>query len=329
MLNALLAQAHRHGVEIHHPSRVVAIARNENGFTVTAEGSIHASRVIIATGGKSIPKSGSDGFGYQLVKALGHSITPVVTPGLVPLTLPRGHFLCALAGVTLDATIELRSATGKRRVAFTNSTLLTHFGLSGRRCSISVAITCKRLRRAKAWRSSRIGCRVSTRTGWTASQSLKAKSVGGLARTIGRATRARTVRTCRRRPRDAEMRCAANSAGRWPRPFAVRTPVIGSRGYTFAEVTSGGVPLSNCTSIRWSRACAPGSICAERSATSTDASAGSTSSGRGRAGSWPGRRPFRSRPNYSATPFFSARLRSALALIKTSIRRRANSGLAT
>src|SRR5262249_30333370 len=92
---------------------------------------ISTQLVILATGGMSIPKSGSDGFGYSLARTLGHTTTPLFTPGLVPLTLPQNHFLCALSGVTLPATLELRSGTGKRLVAFTDSTLLTHFGLSG------------------------------------------------------------------------------------------------------------------------------------------------------------------------------------------------------
>src|SRR5262245_17711200 len=100
VLNALLDEARRQGVEIQHPRRVTAINRDDN-LVITAGSSTRARRIIIATGGQSIPKSGSDGFGYQLVKALGHTITPLHTPGLVPLTLPRDHFLCTLSGVTL------------------------------------------------------------------------------------------------------------------------------------------------------------------------------------------------------------------------------------
>src|SRR6185369_12788866 len=86
---------------------------------------------ILATGGKSLPKTGSDGAGYDLAKSLGHTITPHIFPGLVPLTLPKDHFLTQLSGLTVPATIDLRSATGKRLKSFTNSTLCTHFGLSG------------------------------------------------------------------------------------------------------------------------------------------------------------------------------------------------------
>ena len=76
-------------------------------------------------------KTGSDGYGYSLVKSLGHTLTPRIFPALVPLTLPRDHFICSLSGVTVWATLDLRAPSGKKLQSFTNSTLCTHFGLSG------------------------------------------------------------------------------------------------------------------------------------------------------------------------------------------------------
>jgi predicted Rossmann fold flavoprotein len=132
VLNALLNEARGRGVEIAFPRRVKRIERNGDGFRVSGTwGAVTAPRVVLATGGRSVPKSGSDGFGYQLARALGHSLTAIVTPGLVPLRLADGHFLRELSGVTVDTTLELRSDTGKRLVSFTDSTLFTHFGLSG------------------------------------------------------------------------------------------------------------------------------------------------------------------------------------------------------
>ncbi len=248
VLNALLTEARTRGVEIRHPRRVNSIARQRDQFVVSAgSDTVRATRVVMATGGKSIPKSGSDGFGYQLVKALGHSITPVVTPGLVPLLLPRDHFLCALAGVTLDATIELRGATGKRLVSFTNSTLLTHFGLSGP----SVLDISRYYLQAVA-----AGEKVALFANWLPGvdaealdrelQPLRGKSVGGFLRErlperlaralcehagVDPATRGEEMRRDQRR---AVATAVCNLA----------LPVTGDRGYTFAEVTAGGVPLS-------------------------------------------------------------------------------------
>lgn len=141
VLNALLAAARDAGVQIDHPWRVNHIKKRPDGLFVITENhhgdvpaqprTLLASRVILATGGKALPKTGSDGHGYAIARTLGHTIAEPILPALVPLLLPEGHFLRSLTGITLDATLELRSPTGKRLVSFTNSTLFTHFGLSG------------------------------------------------------------------------------------------------------------------------------------------------------------------------------------------------------
>ena len=90
-----------------------------------------ASRVILATGGRALPKSGSDGGGYALVRSLGHSITPQVFPALVPLLLPEGHFLRALSGIAVEARLEVRAGGGRRLSSHRGALLCTHFGISG------------------------------------------------------------------------------------------------------------------------------------------------------------------------------------------------------
>ena len=133
ILDALLEAAREAGVEIRHPRRVTAIGRDAGGgFSVRGEwGLLRAPRVILATGGKALPKSGSDGAGYDFARALGHTVTDHVFPALVPLILPGTHPLRALSGLTLPATLSLRSSTCKVLREFTNSLLCTHFGLSG------------------------------------------------------------------------------------------------------------------------------------------------------------------------------------------------------
>ncbi|HEU4365196.1 MAG TPA: NAD(P)/FAD-dependent oxidoreductase [Candidatus Krumholzibacteria bacterium] len=248
VLNALLVEARAQGVEIAFPRRVRAIERAEEGFVVSGEwGAVRAARVVIATGGRSIPKSGSDGFGYELVRGLGHTITPVVTPGLVPLTLPRGHFLCGLAGVTIDAALELRSGTGKRLVAFTDSTLLTHFGMSG-----PSVLDLSRYYLLEIVADPRAAVFANFLPGVEAPdfdrvlQSLAARTVSGLLRErlperlarslcdhagVDPATRGDRLRRDERRALVAAV-------------CELKLPVTGSRGYGFAEVTAGGVPLS-------------------------------------------------------------------------------------
>lgn len=132
VLDALLKAAREVGIEILHPWRVESIERDGEQFIVRSSAdSFTASRIILATGGRALPKSGSDGLGHAFAKSLGHSITKRITPALVPLTMPKDHFLIALSGVASDTAVELRSSTGKRLVSFTGPVLCTHFGLSG------------------------------------------------------------------------------------------------------------------------------------------------------------------------------------------------------
>ncbi len=135
VLDALLTAARDARVTLRHPDRVHTVAHTPEAphpFTITTEiATIHARTLILATGGMALPRSGSDGLGYTLAKALGHTITPQIHPALVPLVLDESSPLRALSGLTLPVQIELRSGTNKRLETFTNSTLLTHFGLSG------------------------------------------------------------------------------------------------------------------------------------------------------------------------------------------------------
>ena len=133
VLDALLAEIRRLEVPIEHPRRVEKIEKFPDGtfFLSGPWGELQANRVILATGGRSLPKSGSDGLGYALAHHLGHSLTPRIFPSLVPLRLPEGHFLRALSGLTLRTTLQVRRAAGRPIIAFTDSTLCTHFGLSG------------------------------------------------------------------------------------------------------------------------------------------------------------------------------------------------------
>src|SRR5262249_25417700 len=119
------------GAEVRRAARVEAIARIDEGFVVEGPGRVGARRVILATGGRSVPRTGSDGHGYTLATALGHTLTPEIVPGLVPLRLGADHPLVALAGVSAPATLTVQTAGGKRIVSFSDPVLCTHFGLSG------------------------------------------------------------------------------------------------------------------------------------------------------------------------------------------------------
>ena len=132
VLNALLTAARLPNVHFVYPCRVEQISKCTDHFVLSgAWGERRAANVILATGGKSLPKSGSDGGGYALAQALGHTITARVFPALVPLTLSADHFLCALSGIANPATFSVQLANGKIVAAFTDAALCTHFGLSG------------------------------------------------------------------------------------------------------------------------------------------------------------------------------------------------------
>ena len=87
-----------------------------------------ADAVVLATGGLSFPRTGSDGTGYALATALGHTLEPPV-PALTPLVATDAW--CADAqGLTLEAALTLR--VSGRKVATTRGSLLfAHFGYSG------------------------------------------------------------------------------------------------------------------------------------------------------------------------------------------------------
>ena len=115
VLDALVREATGCGATLLHPARVEAIVRDADGFLVTTSaGPLRAARVILCTGGKSLPKSGSDGWGHALAMSLGHSLTSPIVPALVPLTLPAGHWITELSGLTLPTELVLSTASGKR-----------------------------------------------------------------------------------------------------------------------------------------------------------------------------------------------------------------------
>src|SRR4029079_13066347 len=129
VLDALLREADARGVMLQTGCRVVDVQRVASGFLVRcADGrAFAAARVVLATGGRSLPKSGSDGFGYELARRLGHGHVET-TPALAPLVLDgvRPH---GLAGVTHD--VALTCGSGRVRTRVEGSLLWTHVGISG------------------------------------------------------------------------------------------------------------------------------------------------------------------------------------------------------
>jgi predicted Rossmann fold flavoprotein len=133
VLAALVDRCHELGVVIRLSHRVTGIDQlsdSEAGFAIHhAHGTLKVRKIILATGGRSIPKSGSDGFGYSLAHRLGHYVTATV-PALVPLVLDDTMFHKAISGLSQE--VELITVVKGRAVdARAGSLLWTHFGISG------------------------------------------------------------------------------------------------------------------------------------------------------------------------------------------------------
>ena len=98
----------------------------------TNKGDILADKVIIATGGKSYPLTGSTGDGYKLVQKLGHKITHI-KPSLVPLEIYEKNLCLELQGLSLrNVSINIENIENKKIIYEDfGEMIFTHFGVSG------------------------------------------------------------------------------------------------------------------------------------------------------------------------------------------------------
>ena len=268
VLNALLTAARQANICIDHPRRVDHVGRISTGFYVEGHwGRMECNQLVLATGGKSLPKSGSNGKGFEFVRSLEHTLTRTF-PALVPLTLPKDDPICHLTGITVPTTLRLHSGTGKCIFQRTNSTLCTHFGLSGP----SVLDISRYYLDAKF-----ADPVVHLTINW-----LPSKSDHDLDRdlqTLGHKSVRRYLQRCMLPERLLRMLCTQaqvdldtkgdqlqrNQRQRLVQSVSnMRLNVIGDRGYNFAEVTAGGIPLSELYLDRMESRCCPGLfVCGE------------------------------------------------------------------
>ncbi|MEX5577927.1 NAD(P)/FAD-dependent oxidoreductase [Pseudophaeobacter sp. A-200-2] len=125
MLTSEMAKA---GAELWLQTSVGPVEQRDDGFalTLTKDGKDHhvtCRNLVLATGGKSIPKMGATGLAYDIARQFALTVT-ATRPGLVPFTFPEGRF-SALAGVSLPARLS------NARASFDEALLFTHRGLSG------------------------------------------------------------------------------------------------------------------------------------------------------------------------------------------------------
>ena len=252
VLSALTDEIDRLGVELRHPWRVGRIERsNDAGFTLTRadeRDAITADRVVLATGGMALPKSGSDGGGYALATALSHTLTERRFPALVPVIVgDASAWITKLSGVSARVAVEVRASTGKRLARFENDMLCTHFGLSGP----AVMDASRWLTDARTTDPGATLC-----IGWLVDESFEAVDTQLLdlgARTVtswlrGRVSERLARAICEQHGVDPALPGAqlTKTARRALARALTEMPVeiTGDRGFSHAEATAGGVLLS-------------------------------------------------------------------------------------
>ena len=262
VLEALVGEVRRVGGVIQPGRRVTAIDRGDEGFAIDmANGErLRARAVVLASGGRSLPKTGSDGAGYEFARRLGHGYVET-TPALAPMLLAGGRH-AALSGISHRAALTLRSGADTR-ITLEGSLLWTHFGISG-----PVALNLSR-----HWHHERAaGQHVETLVNICPSESfetleqwLQTEAASRPRALLSTALRAKlpaavadawvamlrlaeqTLAHVSREDRRRLIRALLGSA----------LDVRDSRGYNYAEVTAGGIPLEEIDPARMaSRVCA-------------------------------------------------------------------------
>ena len=127
IIDMLLDEMHRYGARLQLETAVENVEKTERGFVIRhSGGTVSAKSLVIASGGKSIPKMGATGFGYEIATRFGLRMVET-RPGLVPLTF-EPHLLerlKPLAGVAVDAVVACKKTN------FAEAMLFTHRGISG------------------------------------------------------------------------------------------------------------------------------------------------------------------------------------------------------
>lgn len=252
VLAALLRRCDELGITILTNHRVHNISANLGLWTLDfgPDHSAHtAHRVIMATGGRSLPKTGSDGGGWSIVQALGHTVTPTY-PALVPLVLAPTMFHEEMSGVSLN--VELNTfADGKLIDRRTGSLLWTHFGISGpvvMDASRHWVIAHAEGRKPRLCCSFLPGVIFADAEQWliraTAAQPKKLLSAvlqerlpARLADLLPRHIHLQPDQPVGQLPREDRRRLVHAL-------LELELPVLRDRGWNYAEVTAGGVPLS-------------------------------------------------------------------------------------
>ncbi|MGH7467171.1 MAG: NAD(P)/FAD-dependent oxidoreductase [Longimicrobiales bacterium] len=244
--DGLFAFARQRGARLLMDTRVTDIVRNGTGWQIKCDQAtpIEADAVVVAMGGLSVPNTGSDGTGLRILDRLGHTLHPTYA-ALTPITAQPPPF-AALAGISLRVTLSAHSA--ERNATASGGFLFTHRGYSGP-AVLDVSHVIARARAGHSESSARIRVR------WTRHED---QAWEALLRPHG----ARSVATVLRAELPDRLALALLDAAnvqparlladltREERRRLIDTlvrsdlPWTGDEGYKKAEVTGGGVRLS-------------------------------------------------------------------------------------
>jgi predicted Rossmann fold flavoprotein len=249
VLAGLLRAAEAAGVDLRREVLVTAARYEHDRFRLdTDAGPVDAAAVVLCTGGLSYPETGSDGVGYNLARGFGHSIVRT-SPALTPLLAdPAPH--AELAGVALPARLVVR-AGGRATATREGALLFTHTGYSG-----PVALDVSRHWIRRGWDAPSVELRASfvphhsaesLEAAWLdeARRAPRRKVANLLSDIVPNRLAAFLVASA---AHDADLTLGAATRETRRRILAVTLdcalPVTGVAGYRKAEVTAGGVALS-------------------------------------------------------------------------------------
>ena len=243
--DGLLALAVRRGVSILMNTVVTGFAPSAAGWRIDREGAppLEADAVIVATGGLSVPNTGSDGLGLTVVERLGHTVHPTYA-ALTPITAEPAPF-AQLAGVSLPVTLTARA--GERTATATGGFLFTHHGYSGPVVlDVSHVVVRSRAEKASPARILVRWTRLGEKEWESALRPQGSRTVAGALRAelpdrlagalleVARVDPARLLSDLRRDERLRVIETLVRGVLPW----------TGDEGYKKAEVTGGGVSLS-------------------------------------------------------------------------------------
>jgi predicted Rossmann fold flavoprotein len=243
--DGLLAHARAKGVVLMMDTRITGIAPDGSGWRIEREqgAPLDADAVIVATGGLSVPNTGSEGFGLTALAKLGYTIHPTYA-ALTPLTASPAPF-ADLAGVSLTVTITARSE--RKSATATGGFLFTHHGYSGPSV-LDVSHVAVRSRAVKG-ASARIFVRwtalgdkewevaLKPQGARTAAGAVRAELPDRLATALLERANVQPTRLLSELRRDERLRLIETLV-------RGELPWTGDEGYKKAEVTGGGVSLA-------------------------------------------------------------------------------------